>query len=53
MSGPPAIDLSTRPDAGGDDGFDAESWPLGERIGILIALALHQSFTVNWDIDVD
>jgi hypothetical protein len=36
-----------------DDGFAAESWPLGERIDVLTALVLHHGFTVNWDIDVD
>ena len=35
----------------GDDGFDVESWPLGERIDVLTDLVLHQGFTVNWDID--
>jgi hypothetical protein len=37
----------------GDDGFDVESWPLGERIDVLTALVLHEGFTVNWDFDVD
>jgi len=37
----------------GDEGFDVESWPLGERIDILTTLVLHQGFTINWDIDGD
>jgi hypothetical protein len=37
----------------GDDGFDVESWPLGDGIDDLTALILHQGFTVNWDFDVD
>ena len=37
----------------GDDAFDVEFWPLGERIDVLTALVLHQGFTVNWDFDVD
>jgi hypothetical protein len=35
----------------GADGFDIESWPLGERIDVLTALVLHEGFTVNWEID--
>jgi hypothetical protein len=34
----------------GDNWFDVESWPLGERIDVLTALVLHESFTVNWDL---
>ena len=37
----------------GDDGFDVESWPLGERTDVLTDLVLHEGFTVNWDIDGD
>jgi len=35
----------------GANGFDIESWPLGERIDVLTALVLHEGFTVNWEID--
>jgi hypothetical protein len=31
----------------GDDGFDVESWPLGERIDVLTDLVLHQGFTAQ------
>ncbi len=37
----------------GDDGFDVESWSLGDRIDVLTALVLHEGFTVSWDFDVD
>ena len=37
----------------GDDGFDVESWPLGERVDVLAALVLHEGFTVNWDFDIE
>lgn len=37
----------------GDDAFDVESWPLGERIDVLASLILHQGFTVNWETDVE
>ena len=37
----------------GDDGFDVESWPLGERIDVLTALVLYHGFTINWDIDIE
>ncbi len=37
----------------GDDDFDVESSPVGERIDVLTTLVLHQGYTVNWDFDVD
>ena len=37
----------------GDDGFNVEFWPLGERIDVLTALVLHEGFTINWDLDID
>jgi hypothetical protein len=35
----------------GLDGFEVESWPVGERIDVLTALVLREGFTVNWDFD--
>lgn len=35
----------------GGDGFDIESWPLGERRDVLTTLVLHHGFTINWDFD--
>jgi hypothetical protein len=35
----------------GLDGFEVESWPVGERIDVLTALVLRDGFTVNWDFD--
>jgi hypothetical protein len=33
-----------------DDGFEMESWALGDRMDVLIDLVLHQGFTVGWNI---
>jgi hypothetical protein len=33
-----------------DDGFDAESWALTDRIDVLTDLVLHHGFTIGWDI---
>ena len=34
----------------GADWFTAESWPLAERIDVLVDLVLRSGFTVDWDI---
>jgi RES domain len=33
-----------------DDGFDIESWALGDRTDVLTDLVLHNGFTIGWDI---
>jgi len=33
-----------------DDGFDVESWTLGDRMDVLTDLVLYHGFTIGWDI---
>jgi hypothetical protein len=32
------------------DPFEAESWPLVERVDVLTNLVLHHGFTVGWEL---
>jgi hypothetical protein len=36
----------------GINGFTHESWPLAERIDVLVDLVLREGFTVDWDIGI-